>query len=110
MAYSALLRMGYSLDEGQWVQLPNGQSWEEHPPSPLMAVSPCRDADGEALRLEFAELFAPLVRRVGAAALAARPSSPPPPAGPPLARAEVMAPPEELLPLAQMPKGRSASA
>ena len=70
MDYSALLRMGYSLNEGQWVQLPNGQGWEEHPPSPRMAVSPLRDADGEALRLELAELFAPLVRRVGAAALA----------------------------------------
>ena len=64
--YSALLRMGYSLNEGQWVQLPNGQGWEEHPPSPRMAVSLLRDADGEALRLELAELFAPLVRGVSA--------------------------------------------
>ena len=30
---SAWHRMAYSLAEGQWAQLPEGQSWEEHPPT-----------------------------------------------------------------------------
>ena len=116
---SAWYRMAYSLDEGQWVQLPEGQSWEEHPPTRgdfcsrrfMAAASPPPDADDEAFQIELAALFElapaalfgfapppPLGRRAAAAAPAATSSSTPPPAGPPLARAEVKAPPEGLSP------------
>lgn len=89
---SAWYRMAYSLEKGQWVQLPEGQSWD--PPHPHT----WGDCSPDAALFGFVPPPPPLGRRAAATAPAATCSLTPPSAGPPLARAQVKSPPEGLLP------------